>query len=144
MLAKWTRKASVHFEMMDTYSTQAIRAKRQYRKLEEKRRIVEATMAEGASVSEIARVHGVNTNLVFNWRKLYRAGRLGARRGVQLLPVAVTAESSSPERDGLHATESARSLSLGTIHIQLEAAQVRVEGNVDPRLLRVVLECLGR
>jgi transposase len=144
MLARWTRETSVHFEMMDTYSTQAIPAKRQYRKLEEKRRIVEETLAEGASVSGIARAHGVNSNLVFNWRKLYRAGRLGTRRGVQLLPVTVTAESSSPERDGLYASESTRSLARGAMHIQLEAAQVRVEGNVDPRLLRVVLECLGR
>jgi transposase-like protein len=27
--------------------------------------------AEGKSVAQIARVHGVNANLVFNWRKLY-------------------------------------------------------------------------
>jgi len=130
--------------MMDTYSTQAIPPKRQYRKLEKKRRIVEETLAEGASVSGIARAHGVNTNLVLNWRKLYRAGRLGTRRGVQLLPVTVTAESSSREGDGLYAGESTRSLSPGAMHIQLEAAQVSVEGKVDPRLLRVVLECLGR
>ena len=48
---------------MDT-STQAVAAKRQYRALEEKLRIVEETLAEGASVARIARAHGVNANLV--------------------------------------------------------------------------------
>ena len=129
---------------MDTYSTQAIPPKRQYRKLEEKRRIVEETLAEGASVSRIARAHGVNTNLVFNWRRLYGAGRLGTRSGAQLLPVRVTSESLSPEMGRLRADESGRSLTSGTIDIRLGAAQVRLEGNVDLRLVRVVLECLRR
>ena len=43
---------------------------------ETKRRIVEATLVPGASVSVIAQQNDVNTNLVFWWRKLYRQGRL--------------------------------------------------------------------
>jgi transposase len=61
---------------MDTYM-QAAKAKRQYRGLAEKQRIVEETLAEGASVARVARAHGVNVNLVFNWRRFYQAGRLG-------------------------------------------------------------------
>jgi hypothetical protein len=34
--------------------------------------------------------------------------------------------------------------SAGTIHIQLEHAQVRVESGANPVLLRVLLECLQR
>jgi len=30
----------------------------------------------------------------------------------------------------------------GTIHIELRQAQVRIEGSVDPGLVRVLLECL--
>jgi hypothetical protein len=30
----------------------------------------------------------------------------------------------------------------GTIHIELRQAQVRIEGNPDPALVRVLLECL--
>jgi hypothetical protein len=30
----------------------------------------------------------------------------------------------------------------GTIHIELRQAQVRIEGNADPALVRVLLECL--
>ena len=40
---------------------------------EEKRRIVAEAVLPGASVADIARRHGVNANLVFNWRKLARA-----------------------------------------------------------------------
>ena len=78
---------------MDTY-TQVVTPKRQYRGLAEKRRIVEETLAEGASVALVARAHGVNANLVFNWRRLYQAGRLGRRSEAKLLPVQVTPESS--------------------------------------------------
>src|SRR5438034_8930894 len=36
--------------------------KRQYRPIEEKRRIVEETLVEGASVARVALSHGVNAN----------------------------------------------------------------------------------
>jgi transposase len=123
--------------MMDTY-TQAVPVKRRYRALEEKRGIVEETFSEGASVALVARAHGVNANLVFNWRKLYQAGRLGGGRA-KLLPVEVTPEGVLPTSSG-----SSLSCSTGTIHIQLQHVQVSIEGNADPALLRVLLECLQR
>jgi transposase len=43
--------------------------KRQHRTVAEKRRIVEETLVEGASVARIARARGVNANQVFYWRK---------------------------------------------------------------------------
>jgi transposase len=124
---------------MDTY-TQVVIPKRQYRGLAEKRRIVEETLAEGASVALVARAHGVNANLVFNWRRLYQAGRLGRRGEAKLLPVKMTAERS------LTTTSTGSSLpsSPATIHIQLQHAQVRIEGSADAMLLRVLLECLQR
>ena len=42
----------------------------------ERRRVVEETLKPGASVSQVARAHGVNANQVFAWRKLYREARL--------------------------------------------------------------------
>ena len=77
---------------MDTY-TQPVTTKRQYRTLEEKQRIVGEALAEGASVARVARAHGVNANLVFNWCRLYRAGRLGRRSEAKLLPVRVAEEN---------------------------------------------------
>jgi len=122
---------------MDTY-TQPVPPKRRYLGLEQKRRIVEETFSEGASVARIARAHGVNTNLVFNWRRLYRAGQLGGRGENKLLPVRVATEDTP-----LPITPDDHS-SVGTIYIQLRDVQVRVEGSADPGLVRVVLECLGR
>jgi transposase len=124
---------------MDTY-TEAVTAKRRYRALEEKRRIVEETLAEGASVALVARTHGVNANLVFNWRKLYQAGRLGSS-GTKLLPVKISPESSPALTAPLREPRSPSS-SMGTIHIQLHHARVSIEGSADPVMLRVLLECL--
>jgi transposase len=128
---------------MDTY-TQPITPKRQYRSLELKQRIVEETLAEGASVALVARAHGVNANQVFTWRRQYRAGRLGERAGANLLPVRVTPESSPSLRTTFLRHGSMPSSSAGTIHIQLNHAQVSLEGSADPELLRVLLECLQR
>jgi len=126
---------------MDTY-TQPVTTKRQYRTLEEKQRIVGEALAEGASVARVARVHGVNANLVFNWCRLYRAGRLRRRSETKLLPVRVTGESSTPPLASYAGPGGLIASSAGTIHIQLEHAQVRVESGANPVLLRVLLECL--
>jgi transposase len=128
--------------MMDTY-TQPVRGKRQYRSLEEKLRIVQEALAGGASVARVARAHGVNANLVFNWCRKYRAGRLGGGSEAKLLPVRVSAESSTALPEPL-CDRAVQISSSGTIHLQLRHAQVRVEGSADPVLLRVLLECLQR
>ena len=128
------------WEMMDTY-TQPVPPKRRYLDLEQKRRIVEETLVEGASVAQIARAHGVNANLVFNWRKLYRVGQLCGRGGNKLLPVRVIGEDTPPPMTGDRAPVAS---SAGTIYIQLQDAQVRVEGSADPGLVRAVLQCLTR
>jgi transposase len=123
---------------------------RQRRSIAEKRRIVEETLAEGASVARIARAHGVNANQVFGWRRLYLSGRLGEQRAtMKLLPVRVS-ESLPPVTT--HASgEAATSIEVanpesnpGRIHIELRQAKVRIEGDADPGLVRVLLECLAR
>ena len=121
---------------------------RQYRTIELKRRIVEATLVEGASVARVARAHGVNANQVFGWRKLYLAGRLGgASRAIKLLPVRISESSPSlattTSRECSPSVDFAKS-SPGTIHVELRHAQMRIEGSADPALLRVLLECLRR
>ena len=125
---------------MDTY-TEPVTPKRRYRELEEKRRIVEETLAEGASVALVARTYGVNANLVFNWRKLYQAGRLGSG-GAKLLPVKVSPESSPGLSAPCREPGCSPSSSRGTIHIQLRHARVSIEGSADAGILRVLLECL--
>ncbi len=115
--------------------------KRQRRTVEEKRRIVEETLVEGASVARVARANGVNANQVFGWCRLYRSGRLGGSATIKLLPVSVAGTSpSAPEIS----CERPSTSSSGRIDVELRDAQVRIEGNADPVLLRVLLECLRR
>jgi transposase len=110
----------------------------------ERRQVVEETMRPGApSVAVIARAHGVNANQVFNWRKLYHAGRLNDKvHATELLPVRIS-ENSSPEYPNVGRPTIAPVV-LGMIHIELGQARIRVEGSVDPENLRMVLEQLGR
>lgn len=137
---------------MDT-SGQA--AKRQRRTTEQKREIVEATLAPGASVARVARAHGVNANQVFGWRRLYLAGRLGQPvvRPRALLPVTVSDSAAGTAIIQVEEGKAAPSNNYGsvlssapssTIHIKLRKAHLRIEGSPDPALLRAVLESLRR
>jgi transposase len=72
----------------------------------EKRRIVELTLAAGASVARVARAHGGNANQVFVWRRAFERGELleSAALATALLPVTVSVpdeaaveESGRPE-----------------------------------------------
>ncbi len=116
-------------------------APRQRRSIAEKRRIVEETLVEGASVARVARAHGINANQVFGWRRLYQAGRLGERKSaMKLLPVRVN--ESVPEALPVRGSADFPKAQPGTIHIELRQAQVRIEGYADAALVRVLLECL--
>jgi transposase len=118
--------------------------KRRMRSKLERRQVVEETMRPGApSVAVIARAHGVNANQVFNWRKLYHAGRLNDKvHAGEFLPVRI---SENPYRvdPGVERLTIAPVLA-GVIHIEIGRARIRVEGPVDPATLRTILEQLGR
>lgn len=61
--------------------------------VEQKRRIVEATYAPGASIAQVAREHGVNANQLHSWRRLCQAGRFEAQsQAATLLPVRMIEE----------------------------------------------------
>jgi transposase len=115
---------------------------RQQWSIAEKRRIVEETLAAGASVARVARAHGINANQVFGWRRLYLAGRLGETKpGIQLLPVRVSESEPAAVVIEPPLTEVVQP-QRATIHIEFRHAQVRIEGSADPGLVRVLLECL--
>jgi transposase len=119
-----------------------VAAPRQRRSIAEKRRIVEETLVEGASVARVARAQGINANQVFGWRRLYRAGRLGGTSpAVKLLPVRVSESLPAPLQRERESADFPKP-EPGTIHIELRQAQVRIEGNADGALVRVLLECL--
>lgn len=123
----------------------ATRGKRRYRTVEERRRIVEETLAEGVSVAVVARRHGVNANQVFQWRKLYQSGLLEPSsqprqpNAARLLPVTVVDDAEAGEEQ----IASVAAPSSGAIHIEFPGRTlVSMEGRVDATLVRAVLESL--
>src|SRR5260221_10461169 len=129
------------------------RRERQFRPVEEKRLIVEATRREGVSVAAVAQAHGVNANQVFYWRKLYDAGQLECksaspprdieRARVCLLPVTVDAEQPQALSAECKADHRICSCSSeGSIELTLKRGKARLVGAVDAGTLRTVLGCL--
>ena len=126
--------------------------RRQRRSPEIKRKIVEETLVPGASVAREARAHGVNANQVFQWRRLYHAGRLSAAitTASRLLPVSVSAaattDAMAPSANEIAVAVpqggEASGTQAGTIHLELRKARLRLEGPVDPVVLRQVLKAL--
>jgi transposase len=117
--------------------------RRRFRSKQERRQIVEETLKPGASVSLVARAHDVNTNQVFNWRKLYQEGRLEVAPSTStLLPVKISdapaAVDSGSER------RPVKTRRPGVIDIDLGHARVRIEGAADPDCIRAALEGLIR
>jgi len=117
-----------------------IRQVRKRRSAAEKRLIVEQALEPGASVARVARAHGLNANVVFNWRRLYREGKFAIEpaQAMKLLPVSI-AEHEVVERP----REEVIAPSYGLIHIELPGeVRISVEGNADPAAIRAVLESL--
>jgi transposase len=107
-----------------------------------KRELVEHSLQPGASVSALAQEHGVNANLLFNWRRLHLralAAKPAAPLHPALLPVTVVPEL--PAAAPSPAAPPARAPN-GTIEIEIGGVRVRVRGNVDDTGLRSVLRAL--
>jgi transposase len=105
-----------------------VKRRRRY-SLEEKQAILKAAATPGATVSEVARVHGIGRSLIHNWRRQEAVAVLGAT--VRFTPVAL-----APDRT---ATPAA-----GTIEIELDGVRLRVDATVDEQALKRVLRALGR
>ncbi len=128
--------------MVDAEEAGSRRRVRRLRSLAEKRRIVELTMAPGASVAEIARGYAVNANQVFKWRLAFERGEL-SEPSAALLPVSVS-RSSEAKIMTVEQSEEPRGVA-GAIHIEIPGrATIRVERGADGVLLRCILESLHK
>ena len=103
----------------------------------EKRRLVALTYQAGVSVAHVARVHGVNDNLLFNWRK--RMGRTdlapapGAGPALNFAVVDVVANAGHREQ----------ARGAGLIEIELASGtRLRVDAEVSQGALARVLLAL--
>ena len=108
----------------------------------EKLRIVEESLAPGASVVEVARRHDVHRNLITVWRRQARTGVLAcASEAMQRQDdeVHFAAVSVAPDRQ----PSTAPCGTCGTIEIEFAAgARMRVTGAVDAVTLTAVVAAL--
>jgi len=101
-----------------------------------KRQVAIAACESNVSVAKLAQAHGLNPNMVFKWRREYRAGLLsngGAEATVLLpvtLPTEVKAEASTAPAVAANPEGPARD--AASIEIELNGARVRLTGRVDP------------
>lgn len=121
--------------------------RRQFRSVEQKRQMVQETLAPGASVAIIARRHGVNANQLFSWRRQYRRGVLelvnapGSEESA-LVPIAVAPIDGAQGR-GVQAADEAQN--SGRIDIEFSGGRrVSVWGRADLETLSAIVREFSR
>lgn len=97
--------------------------------LEFKRQLAQQACDSAVSVSQLALQHGLNTNMLFRWRRQLKAGLLDQ---ADLVPV--TLAQTPPLSKGLAGS--------GMIEIRIGEAAIRIEGSPDPATLTLVLKGL--
>lgn len=115
--------------------TLAVRKRRSWTR-DEKRRIVEASLEEGASIAEVARRHELNANLLFTWRR-----KMGVEPAEQNDPMPILPVKIAP---GL-AAEGHCPDAAGQMEIVLaEGDRIIVWADVETAALTRVLKALSR
>lgn len=105
--------------------------------LEFRREIARQASEPGVSVARLAMEHGLNTNLVFKWRRALHAGEYDP---VDLLPVRIdTAVTDLAPPASIPAPVTAVP---GAIEVSVGNACVRIEGAPDEGTLMLVLRML--
>ena len=115
--------------------------------LAEKRAIVEQSQVRGTSVAEVAQYHGINANVVFGWRRLYRQGLLSgevAPDASPLLPVQITTPTVVPVEAPAEPVRRRRREHGSAIEIEFAGGiRVRIQGTVDRVTLSRVIDVLS-
>ena len=113
----------------------ALRRRRRSWSLDEKRRIVDESLEDGASIAEVARRHDLNTNQLFTWRRL-GVEPTAPRELAPILPVTITPDTT---------TEYSAPGSTGQMEIVLaEGDRIIVWADVETAALSRVLKALRR
>jgi transposase len=125
---------------MDKRVTSAKDTRRRHSE-ELKQELVDRSLEPGASVAAIAQEHGINANLLFNWRRLRlrkEAPAVEEAAPPTLLPVKVQMEPATKTSKAIAPRPSS-----GVIEIDVGATRVRLRGAVDEASVRCVLRLLG-
>ena len=95
----------------------------------------------------LARQHGINANMLFTWRRQYRAGQLGTSHSDQaiLLPVTTRAATEPPPTPSPATLSKEATMRMPScIEIDMSGMTLRWHGAIDEAQLRLVLRCLGK
>lgn len=100
--------------------------------------LAEKSLQPGANVAQLAREHGINDNLLFNWRNLYKRGLLRPRDdGALLLPVTLAETTVSAEPAALAMPQPAAREPC--CELELPCGILRIRGELTPELLRILI-----
>jgi transposase len=111
--------------------------------IEFKRRLAAAACEAGVSVSKLAMANAVNANMVFKWRREFRAGLFddAPPAMTNLLPVVLAAAPAEAKSDASSALPSLGTASA-TIEIVIADAIVRIHGSADALMLATIFQSL--
>lgn len=117
-----------------------------------KRHLVEQSMQPGVNVAQLAREHGINDNLLFNWRHqyLHKQKKEVPTPPVMLMPVEISPQHDIIELTPLQPVVSEKDAALCQVtepsydnplscEVALPGGTLRLQGTVTPVLLRVLL-----
>jgi len=108
----------------------------------DKTRMVEETLAPGATVTEVARRNGVSVSLLFTWRRQARTDP-EIERTPNFVPVRVSAPAK--EEMAITAPPPVPARRSGMIEIDLgNRRRVRVDAQFDAEALARIIEILER
>ncbi|EOZ7032937.1 IS66-like element accessory protein TnpA, partial [Escherichia coli] len=105
-------------------------------------RLVQQTLLPGACVAQIARENGINDNLLFNWRHLWRNGGLQptGEHETSLLPVTLTPEPDNKIPAPVQIPEQINTPPDSLCcELVLPAGTLRLKGELTPALLQTLI-----
>lgn len=127
---------------MSNESKRPTRKGRPNRPIEFKRRLAQQACEAGVSVSRLAQEHGINANLLFKWRRHYRAGLFDeAAAPTTLLPVSIMQEPAGRTQAEPLPPACSPAPDAG-IQIAFNDCTVRIGSSADMKMLRAVLALL--
>jgi transposase len=108
----------------------------------DKQRMLQETLAPGATVTAVAKRHGVGTGQIYTWRRQALAGAVGGFVPVMIGESSGTPDGSPPE-SALPEPRSIPSQRGSLVEIKLPSGiRLRVDSNVDGAALRRIVVAL--
>jgi transposase len=104
---------------------------------DQKQRIIAESFAPGASVAEVARRYGLNSNMLFTWLRRERADINDVGKTVNIVPVRVV--------EAMPTATATAPASMGRMEIVLVGGERIIVGtDVDATALGRIVKALGR